>query len=73
MEEVITLTRVDHDNLENKDPICTTKLGIFVGEDGLTAHGKVAEFIRNMKPEKRYLGWDGEVYPQYKLEKDFVK
>jgi hypothetical protein len=73
MKEIITLIRVDFDSLENRDPIRETKLGTFVGGDGLTADGKIAEFFRNMEPEKRYLGWDRQVYPQYLFVRDFLK
>lgn len=73
MDEIIRLVKIDHDNLENHNAIYTTNLGTFIAGDGLSAHGKVGKFISNMEPQKRYLGWDGNVYPQYRLEKDFLK
>lgn len=72
MDYIIRLIKVDHDNLENRNAVHSTNLGNFIEGDGLTAHGKVANFIDKMEPEKRYLGWDGNVYPQYRLEKELL-
>lgn len=74
-KEIITLIKINFDSLENDlgNAITESKLGVFSGTNGLTAHGNVAKFIANMEPEKRYLGWNGEVYPIYKLEKDTLK
>ena len=73
MSEIIRLIKINHDNLENREAVYKTSLGTFIEGDGLTAHGKVDKFIRDMPPEKRYLGWDGSVYPQYKLEREYLK
>lgn len=73
MKEIIRLVKIDHNNLENKDALYIENLGTFVDGDVLTAHGKVSKFISEMPAEKRYLGWDGNVYPQYKLEKDYLR
>lgn len=72
MQEIIRLIKIDHDNMENRDAVYTTNLGTFVNGNGLSAHGKVAKFISEMLPEKRYLGWDGNVYPQYIIEKEYL-
>lgn len=36
-------------------------------EKGLSAHGVASEYIHTLN-ERMYLGWDGEIYPQFKLE-----
>jgi hypothetical protein len=64
----IRLIKISFDNLENHCPMELTVLGTFVAGDHLTAHGKVAKFINNMDPISMYLGYDGQVYPQYLLE-----
>ena len=69
MVNAIRLVKIDFDNLENHNAICSEDLGVFVDGDNLTAHGKVKEFIRKMQPVKPYLGWNGQVYPQFRLEK----
>ena len=71
--EVITVYKVDFDNLENRDAIMREKLGVFVAKGDLTAHGVASGFINSLEPHRHYLGWDGEVYPKYVLEKDNTK
>jgi hypothetical protein len=75
MTEAITLTRIDFDGLENSISAAIVKedLGTFVGDDKLTAHGKVSAFIKAMKPEKRYLGYDGDIYPIYVLKTIYLQ
>lgn len=68
MRKAIKLLKFEFDNLENHNCEVVTEVGIFVADGQLTAHGKVGRFIQSLDPEKRYLGWDGQVYPQYKLE-----
>jgi hypothetical protein len=66
--EIMELIKIDFDGLENhcSNAIMTKTLGLFVADDGLSAHGKCREFIATLAPEKRYLGWDGNIYPKYK-------
>lgn len=73
MQEIIRLIRIDHDNLENRNAIHTKCLGTFIGDDGSSAYSKVDEFIHNIGPKKFYLGWDGNVYPQFRLEKEYLR
>ncbi len=61
MKQSILLTRID-------DPSHTTDLGVFVDGDVLTAHGQIQNFLNTLPTETRYLGWNNEVYPQYKLK-----
>lgn len=62
MKQSILLTRID-------GPSHSKDLGVFIDGDNLTAHEKVMEFLNELPPETRYLGWNNEVYPQYKLKK----
>jgi len=65
--EGFEVTRVDY--LENKvDGASSRKrVGIFVSEEGKTAHAKVDEFIKG-KRITLYLGWDNKIYPRYEVE-----
>lgn len=71
----LKLIEVSFDNLENgyAEAICREELGVFVDGDKLTAHGKVEEFLRTLEPRHPYLGYDGEVYPQFKVERVQIK
>ncbi|HBG49463.1 MAG TPA: hypothetical protein DDW90_08190 [Cyanobacteria bacterium UBA9971] len=74
MRTLIRLIRIDFDNLENRDCIYTKSIGTFVDENiGASASEKVGDFIKNMKPEKLYLGWDMNIYPKYKLEIEYFQ
>lgn len=73
MKEFIRLTRIDFDNMENRDAVYKTQLGNFEGvPGGLTAHGKVSDYIQKLEPIKMYLGWDGCVYPQFVLNTEYL-
>jgi len=73
MSDVILLGQIDFDSYENDDPIVRKDVGLFVGEaKGLSAHGKVKAWFDTQTPVRLYLGYDGEVYPQFILEKQNV-
>lgn len=57
------------DNMENHNAKCSELLGTFIEQNGLTAHGNAAEFISKMKPNGHYLGYDGNIYPKYRMER----
>lgn len=73
MEEIIRLIKIDFDCSENYNSEVESCVGIFSASDHLTAHGKISKYFQEMPPEKRYLGWDGKVYPQYRLEKNYLR
>ncbi len=71
MSDIKRLVRIDFDNLENRNPITTRVLGVFVGDEhGLTAHGKASDWFNKQEPVHLYLGYDGQVYPQFLLEQE---
>lgn len=67
--EVIRLVQVNFDILENQssNAISEKELGMFVGSVKLSAHGNCNEFIKKMKPIGHFLGWNGRIYPQFKI------
>ena len=67
--EAIQVFRDDFDNMENRKALHSTLLGTFIKKDKLTAQGNAGEFIESLAPTKMYLGWNGKVYPQIRLEK----
>ena len=68
--EVLILERTEFDVMENRHPLSTTILKVFVDEEhGLTAHGKAADWLAAQSPMKMYLGWDGNVYPRFTLRR----
>lgn len=66
--DAIKLIKVGFDTLENRDPIYEIEMGVFVDDNSLTAHGKIAKWFNEHEPVKMYLGWDGQVYPKFKME-----
>lgn len=69
MSDVKRLVRIDFDNMENRNPVTKKVLGVFVGDErGLTAHGKASEWFKKQEPVHFYLGYDGQIYPQFRLE-----
>ena len=75
MEEVVILYRIDFDNLENNigNAINKRELGVFGPKPPLTAHGNCSDYISKLEPFRMYLGWDGEIYPQFKMETKYVR
>ena len=69
--DAIRLIRISFDNLENqlREARIEKIVATFVTGDGLSPQGKVEEFLRKLPPVQLYLGWDGNVYPRYILEK----
>lgn len=59
------------DSMENHNPHYIIEERIFlepIGEETLTAHGKIGNYLASCESEKRYLGYDGEVYPIYTIK-----
>jgi hypothetical protein len=69
MSEVVEIIKTSFDGLENKSEraIRDESLGLFTDDGKLTAQGNAAEFISKLPEIKMYIGWDGEVYPKFKL------
>jgi hypothetical protein len=69
----LKLTIIHFDSMENRDPIHTEELGIFMDstpdEPYKTAYTKIEEYLRDKEARPVYLGWDYQVYPQYRVEK----
>lgn len=73
MQEICTLTRIDFDVLENHNPHYFEHLGTFRASEHLTPHGEAAKWLAEQPPVKMYLGYDGQVYPQFKLKTTYTK
>jgi hypothetical protein len=80
--EILRLIKITFDNLENESAAARHEedLGTFVNEPtidatntvGKTAYVKVGELLCTLEI-KLYLGWDGQVYPQFRVEKVWVR
>ncbi len=68
----LRLVRVVMDTLENNlsDAIITKEIGIFVDDHdyGKTAFLKIRKYFESLEPERMYVGWNNQVYPQYRIE-----
>lgn len=71
MTEVIEIIEISFDGLENKlsNAVCEKSLGLFIAAGTLTSQGKASKFVESLPPVKMYLGWDGVIYPKYKMIK----
>lgn len=67
-QEVIRLVRIDFDSMENREPRYETDMGTFAATRDLTASGRVKRWMSEQKPVQLYVGYDGQVYPQFRLE-----
>jgi len=68
--KLMRLTKIEFDNLENDlgEAIVKKEIGLFEGDEHFTAQAKVGTWFRLQNPFQMYLGWDGQVYPQFKTE-----
>lgn len=75
MDEVVILYRIDFDGSENSSSSAISKreLGVFGNKSPLSPQGNCSNYISNLEPIKVYLGWDGEIYPKFKMETKYVR
>lgn len=71
--EIYSLFQIGFDNLENKSTYEQKLLGMFITDEKGTAHKKCGDFIRDMQIPKFYFGWDGGVYPKFRVDKGYAK
>lgn len=65
------LTKITFSTMENDyaNAIGRTLICVFADDkDGLTAHGKLAQWFERNPPTHLYLAWDGEVYPKWEIK-----
>lgn len=67
--EILQLYEDGFDSLENRNPKYSELIATFVPSPPLTVQGVADNFISKMKPVKIHLGYDGEIYPKFRLEK----
>ena len=74
MTEIVRVIRRDFDSLENRsaDAVSDVCVGTFIGNAKLTAQGVAKEWLSEQPPVRLYLGWDGNVYPQFRIEKELA-
>ena len=62
-------TKTSFDSLENHHPTSEDLLVTTTGNEKLSAHGVMSEWIsKNLSNVKLYLGYDGELYPQFRIK-----
>jgi hypothetical protein len=69
MTEGVKLIKIGFDHTENRSPEIEETIAIFINDSEKGYMIKLTEYFLTKEPEKRYLGYNGEVYPKYKLEK----
>lgn len=63
--EAILLIRVDFDYLENWSPKYQKEVGIFIDDKLRTKEEKVKQYLKNIKKNEYYKGYDGNTYPKF--------
>ena len=71
--DIVILYRKDFDILENYNPYIEEEIGVFGPKDNLSAYGNCSEFLNSMNPVKMYLGYDGEIYPKFRMVRKTLK
>ena len=73
-EEIVEIIKHGFDTMENRHPYTRESIALCREdkENQLTAHGVASDVIDNLPAEKRYAGWDGEVYPKYEFARRIV-
>lgn len=70
---MVTVVKIGFDTLENRESeaIYREELATFIEteDSDLSAAGKAGNYISELEPMQLYLAWNGEVYPQIKIEK----
>lgn len=72
--KISRLIQIDFDTMENRsaEAMCEKQLGVFQDDDKIMAHGKIARWFDGKK-FALYLGWNGQVYPQFRIEESQVQ
>ena len=65
--EPLIIKQIDHDNLENRNPIRMTILGVIISEN--VELDAINYIDKMMAKSVVYKGYDGKEYPQYITEK----
>jgi len=71
MNSLLKLTRIEFDSSENRDPIYISEEKYFQDEPPLSAHCVCEKYVNSLRIST-YLGYDGNVYPQFKSEKIYI-
>ena len=67
--KALKLIEIGFDWMENHNAEYQKELGIFLDNDpSNNAFCKCGKFLLSMSPPKFFLGWNGQVYPQFKVK-----
>jgi len=66
------LIKHDFDNMENIYADVHSDLGLYVDEEGKTAHLKISEYLQTLT-DVPYLGHDNNIYPKYIVKEVEIK
>lgn len=71
---IMRINRIDFDTYENQSSAAITFKTVLIAAndlpdvlDGKTAYAKVEDYLKTKALSSLYLGWDGEVYPKWKV------
>ena len=71
-EEILRLTIVGFDSMENREPQYTLEQKYFKSDGKLSAREMCAKYISTVS-YKHHLGYDGEVYPEFQIKQVFME
>jgi len=70
MSLALNLVRIEFHAEDHPDvAVVPETLATFAEDAKQTAHDKLAAFVRALPPVKIYVGWDGAIYPRFRVER----
>lgn len=67
--ELLILKRITFDNLENHNARSEEELACFLDDENEKAYAKLKRYLQELEPQQPYIGYDMEVYPQFRVER----
>lgn len=70
LEIIYSLYRIDFDTLENNigSAISSTKVCAFYDDSNGRAYKEISKWMSGLGQLHYYIGWDKQIYPQWRLE-----
>lgn len=68
MPQLLVLKKVTFDNLENHNARSEEEVACFLDDENEKAYAKLKRYLEELGPTQLYIGYDMEVYPQFRVE-----
>lgn len=72
MTDLLKLTRIGFDSLENRDPEFIAEEILFIGEEKINAYSKCGQYLSTLVITP-YIGYNDEIYPKFIVKKVYAR